>query len=106
MSKFEIKNFFEFNDGSANFSLNTAGGFYYDCKLVSHNGGHFVASAQSRSFDKKEGGKGYVRAFGAERDTAAAKFLDEVAEEAIKLLKAEKQQPEEPPYNPDSDIPF
>lgn len=112
MSKFEIKNFFQFDDGSANFNLTTTAGMYYDCKLVAYQGGHFLASAQSRGFDKKEGGKGYVKAFGALQGTKAAEFFDEVAVEAARLLKRNSEpsgnsgQLEEPPFNPDDDIPF
>jgi hypothetical protein len=89
MSKFEIKNFFQFEDGSAKFSLNTEGGFYYEMKLVAYNGGHFITSAQSRKYPKNDGsGKdGFANAFGAQQGTPAAKFFDEVAEEAKKLLK-------------------
>jgi len=114
MSKFEIKNFFQFEDGSAKFSLNTEAGFYYEMKLVVFSGGSFITSAQSRPYDKSDGTKGYANAFGALKDTKAAEFFDEVAEEAKKLLKVPSSagnannsgQSEEPPFAPDDDIPF
>ena len=109
MNKFEIKNFHQFEDGSAAFSLNTANGFYYEMKLVAYQGSHFITSAQQRVYDKTDGSKGYVRAFGAQQGTPAAKFFDEVTEEAKKLLKSTDNQHskvDEPPFNPDDSIPF
>lgn len=110
MSKFEIKSFFEFSDGGAVFSLNTAQGMYYECKLVAYNGGHFLTSAQSRQYDKKDGGKGHANAFGAVKDSAAAKFFDEVAEAAKKLLKSQSGNDQaKSGFNPDDEdmtIPF
>ncbi len=113
MNKFEIKNFHQFDDGSAAFSLNTANGMYYEMKLVAYQGSHFITSAQQRVYDKTDGGKGYARAFGAQQGTPAAKFFDEVTEEAKKLLKVKKEPQqtntgliEEPPFNPDDEIPF
>jgi hypothetical protein len=121
MSKFEIKNFFQFEDGSAKFSLNTEAGFYYEMKLVAYSGGHFITSAQSRPYDKSDGSKGYANAFGALKDSPAAKFFDEVAEGAKKLLRSSAGNAnntgqsgnrnnttpnETPPYDPDDDIPF
>ncbi len=86
MNKFEIKNFHQFEDGSASFSLNTAQGMYYEMKLVAYQGSHFITSAQQRVYDKSDGSKGYARAFGAQQGTPAAKFFDEVTEEAKGLL--------------------
>ncbi len=88
MNKFDIKNFHQFDDGSAAFSLNTEAGMYYEMKLVAYQGSHFITSAQQRTYDKPGGGKGYARAFGAQQGTPAAKFFDEVTEEAKKLLRS------------------
>lgn len=116
--KFEIENFFQFGgDGKAKagLSVKTEGGMYYDCKLVEGgSNGYFVVSNQSRSYDKKDGDKAYVNAFGALRGTPAADFFDEVAVEAAKRLRQDDHNtaksngyaPSEPPFNPDDDIPF
>lgn len=110
MNKFEIKNFHQFEDGSAAFSLNTAQGFYYEMKLVAYQGSHFITSAQQRTYDKKDGGKGYARAFGAQKDTPAAKFFDEVTEEVKKLLKSNDRMPNAQdngqPFDDSDPIPF
>ena len=106
MSKFEIKNFFQFDDGSAKFSLNTANGMYYEMKLVSYNGNYFITSAQSRAYDKSDGSKGYANAFGALKDTPAAQFFDEVAEEAKKLLRSNDTGNRSQNMDDISDVPF
>jgi len=111
---FEIESFRQFpSDGKvkAGFSVKTQGGMYYDCKLVEGgHSGHFVVSNQSRSYDKQGGEKAYVNAFGALRDTPAAKFFDDVTVQAVGMLKVEQtlkqnHQPDAPDY-PDDSIPF
>ena len=112
---FDIESFRQFQgDGKvkAGFSVKTAGGMYYDMKLVEYGNGYFVASNQKRSYDKPDGSKAYVSAFGSLRDTPAAKFFDDVATQAAGMLKVENTMNStsggitEPPFNPDDDIPF
>ena len=103
---FVIENFFEFkgtDKTKAAFSVKTSGGMYYDMKLIAFDGGYFVSSNQQRSYDKKDGSKGYTRAFGAIRDTPAASFFDAVAAKAAGMLT---QQSDAPTFRPEDEIPF
>lgn len=100
--KFEIERLKKWDDGSANFTLYTDGGMFYEMKYLPQG---FVVSAQQRSYEVK-GETKYAKAFGAKKDTPAAKFFNEVAAQVKAMLMVDDNFNKAPQFDPDEDLPF